>query len=160
MVREDKAERPAALLQLASNVLSYGPEPCEGEEVGQTLRLTAAGEVTLERRYYVRGMADERIKSSTKHIAVQAATALSEELAAIFAQDSLLTAFATDVGTWELQLLGAMGGAKIYQGSVVPLASGDPLRQWEVKARRVLRFKRLFLFDGGHYMYRTCADLL
>ncbi|MFD1440741.1 hypothetical protein [Lacticaseibacillus hegangensis] len=145
-------------LRLQTDIIGFGPEPCQGAEVGQVLTITAAGEVKLERDFYARDVSDALVKTQVKSISVQAAQSLTEEVAEITENNFSFNVLTTDVGTWQIELL-SRRLVKRTRGSVLPLANADPLRQWEVTARRTLGFKRLFLFDGGYYRYQTIQDI-
>ena len=112
-------------LMLVSDGVGYGPVPDENDEVQQRLTINSARDAWLTRYAYGDGEKYRRIKREKLKLDADHLEDLFRAVTAVFGGDAE-DRFATDVGTWELELtntddetfqyVGAMCGDVLYEG--------------------------------------------
>ena len=110
-------------VRINSNDISYGPRPAPGSEVEQHLTITEAGRVYFSA--YVCGEECSYTKSRTKNFKISAESA--EYLLSLiekYASDGM-TSFATDVGSWEMELTYEDGKTRHMNGALVTGLSSE-----------------------------------
>ena len=112
-------------LMLVSDGVGYGTVPDENDEVQQRLTINSARDAWLTRYAYGDGEKYRRIKREKLKLDADHLEDLFRAVTAVFGGDAE-DRFATDVGTWELELtntddetfqyVGAMCGDVLYEG--------------------------------------------
>ena len=100
-------------IRIVSNNLGYGPCPEPDEEIEQRLTITSAGKVWLSRYCYGDFNGDQKLLNKTTFsISEDAAAVIMSAMTEYFSIDYDIS-FATDVGSWDLELTNEDG--KIFR---------------------------------------------
>ena len=135
-------------LVLVSNMVSYGPEPREGEEIEQRATLRADGRSCVTRYAYAPRGDLVRIESRRPRCSADEAKRILADVLAAFVDREVMP-MVTDVPVWEMTLELEGGGKIEAHGSVLP--GDDELDRISESLRRVLDMPCLFAFDGAPY---------
>lgn len=147
---DDKMESPFIFegtlqkMKLVSNNICYGPEPAPDDEVEQRLSITSGGGIWLT-RYRYGGIDDRpRLLGKEKVPADDGTTRkILDAVARSFADYD--NVFATDVGSWIVELTNTGGKTTQISGSLIP----DAFHGLSDYIRDRLKRNDLFLFDGN-----------
>ena len=134
-------------LVLVSDGVGYGPVPNESDEVQQRLTINSARDAWLTRYAFGDGEKYRRIKREKLKLDADHLEDLFRAVTAVFGSDTE-DRFATDVGTWELELTNTDEETFQYVGSMC----GDVLyggRELSDILRDALDAPDLLAFGGG-----------
>ena len=134
-------------LMLVSDGVGYGPVPDENDEVQQRLTINSARDAWLTRYAFGDGEKYRRIKREKLKLDADHLEDLFRAVTAVFGSDTE-DRFATDVGTWELELTNTDEETFQYVGSMC----GDVLyggRELSDILRDALDAPDLLAFGGG-----------
>ncbi len=135
-------------IRIISNNICYGPEPSQKDEVGQHLTISANGLVVLSRYNYGQEPGKYELSSRKKiSITEENAYIILNDIGIYFESNSV-DVFTTDMGTWDLVIIGE-DGEGTYSGSLCNSleVNGDDLSDL---IRDILGIENLFVFDGNY----------
>ncbi|WP_204122464.1 hypothetical protein [Lacticaseibacillus mingshuiensis] len=151
-------EQPVTQLRLDTNLITYGPKPLEGVEVGQTLIVKRDGTTSLTRLLWDDNGDLRPGKVVEETIDPKAAAQILDDLQWIFNEEAGLEEFVTDSASWKVEFTIENGDPIQLNGYLPPMAGNKYVRTWEREVRAALHTRRVFLFGNGHYQYKTIAS--
>jgi len=134
-------------IRIVSNNICYGPEPLPEDEVEQHMTISASGRVWFTGYKYANGF-DKYEVGRRQQFAI--GRSLSIEILEYFSQylnSDQLVCYATDVGTWDMEITDTKGKVYAFRGSLcggVTVGDVDLTRL----LRECLSINQLFVFDG------------
>lgn len=134
-------------LRIISNNICYGPCPAPEDEVEQHLTITADGRVFFSIYAYGLGFGKyKKICTNYSNIGAAKATRILALIDKYFSE-SPQNCIATDIGTWQMEMIFCDGTVKKADGSLCfcPVTDGIVITKY---IRSVLGLEGLYLFDG------------
>lgn len=136
-------------IHIVSNNICYGPEPKPNDEIEQHLTINAEGRVWFSAYIYGGGFRNHK-KSRTKSFKIEKTMAKK----VLDAFEKYFTGeyeeeFATDIGSWNMELTNTIGKSYSYQGSLCNHFEVDGVDLSDL-IREALDMDDLYVFDGNY----------
>lgn len=135
-------------VRIVSNNICFGPPPEPDDEIEQRITINTDGRVWFSAYQFGSGFG-EHTKARTRRYKIEKTSAshLLNAIARYFAND-YIAAFATDVGTWEMEITNTEEQVYRYSGSLISdfLVDGVDLSDM---VRDALAMEDLYVFDGN-----------
>lgn len=135
-------------VRIVSNNICYGPEPLPNDEVEQHLTISASGRVWFTGYKYANGFG--KFEISRKH-QFNIGKSVVKDILELFSQyldSDKLTCYATDIGTWEMEITDNKGEVYTFKGS---LCGGVTVGDIDITfyLRQHIPVSNLFVFEDN-----------
>lgn len=134
-------------VRIVSNNICYGPEPLPNDEVEQHLTISDSGRVWFTGYKYANGFGKFEISRRQQFNIRNSVVKEILELFSQYLDSDQLTCYATDIGTWEMEITDTEGEVHTFKGS---LCGGVFVGNTDLTSylREHIPVKGLFVFDG------------
>lgn len=134
-------------VRIVSNNICYGPEPLPEDEVEQHLTISASGRVWFTGYKYANGLDKYEIGRRQQFAIGRSPSIEILEYFSLYLNSDQLVCYATDVGTWEMEITDTEGKVYTLRGS---LCGGVTVGDVDLTQllRECLSINQLFVFDG------------